>query len=286
MIPTFSFVACAVTLVICLVLPVAVLILLSRKWKLNHIPSAWFLGAAGFFIPQMLIRIPVMNGFAANPNFQQFAENHYILYCLVLAFTAGFFELAGRYGVAKILKREPMTFRRSLAAGLGHGGIEAMILIGITYINNLIYMVMIQNGSFDAVLAQSAAAGVDVSQLYAVQEALLTTSPAMFLLAGYERILTMVCHAAMSLTVCFGVWKGTPGKSMIFCLLFHTLLDSTVIINGLATPYLGNVISQNTAYLLIYTILTAAAIFAILVIKVIYQRWNNALQEAAYVQAI
>lgn len=286
MIPTLSFVTCAITLLVSLVLPVAVLAVLSRKWKLNHIPSAWFLGALGFFIPQMLIRTRVLENFAANPGFQTFVKNHYLLYCLILAFTAGAFELAGRYGVAKVLKREPMTFRRSLAAGLGHGGIEAMLLIGITYINNLIYMGMIQAGSFDAVIAQSAAAGVDPAQLYAIQDALVNTSPAMYLLAGYERLLTMVCHAAMSLTVCWGVWRGAPGKAMIACLIFHTLLDSTPIIQGLATPYLGNVISLNTAYVLIYTILTLAAVLAVIIIKTVYKRWNQALQEAAYVQAI
>jgi len=286
MIPVLSFVTAGITLFVTLILPAIVLLVLSRKWRLNHIPSAWFLGAAGFFIPQMLIRTRVLNSFAANPGFQQFMENHFVLYCLILAFSAGFFELAGRYGVAKILKREPMTFRRSLAAGLGHGSIEAMILVGVTYINNLLYMVMIQSGSFEAVIAQSAAAGVDVSQLYAVQDALLNTSPVMFLLAGYERLLTVICHVAMSLIVCWGVWRGRPGKSMVACLIFHTLLDCTPIIQGLATPYLGNVISLNTAYILIYAVLTVAAILAVIIIKTIYKRWNEALQEAAYVETI
>ena len=285
MIPTLSFITCGITLFVSLVLPVLVLIVLSRKWKLNHIPSAWFLGALGFFIPQMLIRTRMLNGFAANPGFQSFAENHYILYCLLLAFTAGAFELAGRYGIAKVLKRD-MTFRRSLAAGLGHGGIEAMILIGVTYVNNLIYMVMIRTGTFDATIAQAAAAGVDASQLYAIQDALVSTSPWMFLLAGYERLLTMVCHAAMSLTVCWGVWKGRPGKSMIACLIFHTLLDCTPILQGLATPYLGNVISQNVSYILVYSVLTAAAVLSVITIQTIYKRWNQALQEAAYVETV
>lgn len=285
MIPTLSFVTASFTLFVSLILPIVVLIVLSRKWKLNHIPSAWFLGALGFFIPQMLIRTRLLNSFAANPGFQQFAENHFLLYSLILAFTAGAFELAGRYGVAKVLKRD-MTFRRCLAAGLGHGGIEAMILIGVTYINNLLYMVMIQSGSFEAVIAQSAAAGVDVSQLYAIQDALLNTSPVMFLLAGYERLLTMICHAAMSLTVCWGVWRGRPGKSMIACLIFHTLLDCTPIISGMATPYLGNIISQNSAYAILYTLLTAAAVLSVIIIKTIYKRWNEALQEAAYVETI
>lgn len=285
MIPTLSFVTAGITLFISLILPIAVLLVLSRKWKLNHIPSAWFLGALGFFIPQMLIRTRMLNGFAANPGFQQFAENHYVLYCLILAFTAAVFELAGRYGVAKVLKRD-MTFRRCLAAGLGHGSIEAMILIGTTYINNLLYMFMIQTGAFDTLVSQSVAAGVDASQLYAIRDALVSSSPWLFLLAGYERLLTMICHIAMSLIVCWGVWRGRPGKAMIACLVFHTILDSSAIIQGLSTPYLGNLISQNTAYVLLYGLLTAAAILSVITIKTIYKRWNEALQEAAYVETI
>lgn len=285
MIPVLSFAACGVTLFISLILPILVLVVLSRKWRLNHIPSAWFLGAAGFFIPQMLIRTRLLNGFAANPNFQAFMENHYILYCLILAFTAGAFELAGRYGIAKVLKRD-MTFRRCLAAGMGHGGIESMLLIGSAYINNLIYMVLIQTGQFDALITQSAAAGVDAGQLLALKETLMTTSPWLFLLSGYERLLTMICHTAMSLTVCWGVWQGAPGKSMIACLIFHTLLDCTPVIQGLAMPYLGNVISLNTAYVLIYALLTAAAIVAVITIQTIYRRWNTALQETAYVEIL
>jgi hypothetical protein len=73
---------------------------------------------------------------------------------------------------------------------------------------------------------------------------------------------------------------------MVACLVFHTLLDCTPILQGLATPYLGNVISQNTAYVLVYSALTAAAAISVIVIKTIYKRWNEALQEAAYVETI
>lgn len=280
MINPMTILTVCITLFVSLVLPVAALIVLSRRWKLSHIPSAWFLGAAGFFIPQMLIRLPILTKLSGNPGFLSFAQNHFVLYSIALAFTAGLFELAGRYGVAKLLRKD-MTYRRAIAAGLGHGGIEAMVLIGTSYISNLVFLFMIANGSFDTLIAQTAANGVDVSSLYAAKEALLGTSPLLFLLAGYERILTMVCHCAMSLTVCWGVFRGKPGKSLLVCLLFHTLLDCTPIVTGFATPALGNVISQTTAYVFVYILLTLAAGIAVWMIRTIRSRWNAALQEAA-----
>lgn len=281
MINPMTIAACCVTLFVALVLPVAALMILSRKWKLHHVFSAWLLGAAGFFIPQMLIRLPILNLLSAQEGFQAFAQNYFPIYGFLLALTAALFELAGRYSVAKLLKKKHMTFQRSIAAGLGHGGIEAMVLIGMAYISNLVFLVMIQNGSFDGLIAQTAASGTDVSSLYAAKDALLNTPPLLFLLAGYERILTMVCHCAMSLMVCWGVWQERPGKSVLACLLFHTLLDSTAILHNLVAPF-----SQTAAYVLIYALLTAAAALAIVIIRTIHRRWNAALQEADYVPAV
>lgn len=281
MINPMTMIACCVTLFVALVLPVAALIALSRKWKLHHVVSAWLLGAAGFFIPQMLIRLPILNLLSAQAGFLTFAQNYFPIYGFLLALTAALFELAGRYSVAKLLKKKNMTFQRSIAAGLGHGGIEAMVLIGMSYISNLVMLVMIQNGGFDALIAQTAASGADVSSLYAAKDALLNTSPLLFLLAGYERILTMVCHCAMSLMVCWGVWQDRPGKSVLACLLFHTLLDCTAILNSLVAPF-----SQTAAYALIYALLTIAAVVAVVIIRTIHRRWNAALQEADYVQTV
>ncbi len=273
MVPTFTAIACIVTLFLSLILPVLVLIIFSAKNKKQGIVSAWLLGAAGFLVTQVCIRLPILSALSAQDWFLAFSQEHPLGYVFSLAFTAGLFELAGRFAVAKLLQKK-LTYRRSLAAGLGHGGIEAIVIVGMTYINNLVYIVMINTGTFDALISQTAAVGgteAVVAQLELVRDSLITTSPTMFLLAGFERLLTMVAHAAMSMIVCRGVHTGKAGKAALVCLGIHTLLDLTAGISLLA----GSALSQTTAYLLIYAILIIAAVLSLWILRDIRRRWEE-----------
>lgn len=272
MVPVSTLIACIVTLLITLVLPVAALIIFAAKQKKRGIVSAWLLGAAGFFVTQILIRLPVLTALQSQNWFLTFAHNHLFAYAFSLAFTAGLFELAGRFAVAKLMQKR-LTLRRSLAAGLGHGGIEAMILIGITYINNLAYIAMINSGSFDAVVAQTAALGVDVSQLELIKQQLLTASPALFLLAGLERVLAMTGHVAMSMLVCYGVAHRKVSICLLLCLGIHTLMDLTA---GISL-----VLPQNAAYPIIYAILTLMAVLSLFVIRELARRWKKEVSHDA-----
>lgn len=258
-----------ITLVISLILPIVVLIIYAVANKGKKVVSAWFLGAAGFFVMQVILRLPILSVVSLLPGYADFVGNHYVLYSLILGFTAGLFEVVGRLVVAKLMSKE-LTFERSVAAGLGHGGIEAMILIGITYINNLAYTFMINSGSYDLIVEQTAAMGVDVSSLYAVKESLINTPAYLFGLAGFERILAMIGHVAMTMLVCYFVSRKQTLKGVLIALGLHTLLDSvSAILSGMSTAYMGNMISQNTGYVLIYSFLVIMSIvFAAIIISI------------------
>lgn len=266
MVPTASVIFCLLTLFVSLILPVLALIIFAVKHRKQGIVSAWLLGAAGFFATQILIRLPILTALQKQSWFLSFAQNHLFAYSFSLAFTAGLFELAGRFAVAKILQKK-LTYRRSLAAGLGHGGIEAMLLVGMTYVNNLIYIFLINSGGFDAVIAQSAAAGLDISQLELIRTQLVSTPPLLFALAGLERILTMTAHVAMSMIVCYGVAHKKTIPCLLTCLGIHTLIDLTA---GISL-----VLPQNIAYTVIYVILIVMAAISLILIRKICRRWNK-----------
>ncbi len=272
MIPSSTFIACFITLFLTLILPLLVLIIMGIKNKGKGIWSAWFLGAAGFFVSQVVIRIPLLGIVSGMASVVVFSQEHFFLYVLILAFTAGLFELAGRFAAAKCLGKK-RTFRRSLAAGLGHGGIESIVLVGLTYINNLVYLFLIQSGAFDAIIAQTEAMGADPAQLIAVRDTLLQVSAPLFLAAGVERVLTMVSHAAMSVMVCYGVAAKRPLPWMLLCLGMHTLLDTTIAATGF--------FSQTIAYGIIYTCMTVMAVISIWILRKLSRRWPEAAAEPA-----
>lgn len=275
MVSTSVITAVCVTLFISLLLPPAFYIVYGIKQKGKGVWTAWLLGAAGFFVFQIMIRIPLLNLLSQNESFQAFAANHYILYCLVLAFTAGLFETGGRYAVAKILKKK-LNFERGFAAGLGHGGIEAMLLIGMTYVNNLSYIILINTGAFEGVVRQAAELGTDTAPLLALRDTFLSSGPLMFYLAGYERILTMIFHIFLSLLVCYFVRNGKDLRGILICLLLHTAADFTApVLSGLASPVLGNRISASMSYLMVYAFLTAVAAGSAAGILSMRKRWKQ-----------
>lgn len=281
MVSTGALIAIVVTLILTLIGPLVIPIVYSIRNKGKGIWLAWLLGAAGFFVLQVLIRIPILNVLATFPWFQRFAENQYVVYCLVLALTAALFEVVARFGVAKILQKNA-NYEQSVAAGFGHGGIEAIVLIGMTYVSNLLYAVMINTGAFDGVVEQTAAlAGtMDVetltAQLYQIKTALIETPAYTFYLAGYERILCVLFHTAMSLLVCYTVYKkkGLVGVGIAFAAHFCVDFVSPLV-SGLATPSLGNVISTEVSYVIIYGFLTAVGVASVVLIRKICKMWKE-----------
>lgn len=269
-----SIAAMCVTLFISLILPVIALIVYAVKNKKQGVVGAWFLGAAGFFVTQIIIRVPILSVLSLMPEFVAFAENYYVVYSLLLGLTAALFEVVGRFASAKILSKN-LTFTKGFAAGLGHGGIEAMVLVGMTYISNLLYVAMINSGTIEVVIAQTEAMGVDVTPIYTLIDSLVNSPSYLFLLAGYERILAMIGHVAMTLVVFYFMSKKQTLKGIGICVLYHFVMDSMVgIIGGLATPYLGSVVSQNVSYAITYVFLTAMAAVAIVAICKIRAAWK------------
>lgn len=272
MVSTISIMAMCITLVITLVMPILLYVFYGLRKKSNVVWIAGALGAAGFAILQLDIRIPLLNKVAVLPSFTEWVSQHYIVYCLLLAFSAGLFEVIGRYAAAKILcfkkKITPeLTYETGIAAGIGHGGIEAVLLIGMTYINNLLFSFMVNSGTWDITLQEIKVAAeqlgdMNLYQTYAaIPQQLIETPWYLYLAAGYERILTIIAHIAMTMIVFYFVSRKKDIVGIFICLLCHTVLDFvSAVLSGMSTEYLGSVLSQDMSYVLVYIFLTLAAI--------------------------
>lgn len=278
MVSTASMIAIIITLFITLIAPVIVWIIYGVKNKGKGVWKALALGAAGFVLLQMIIRMPILNIVSLVPGFGTFVAEYYVVYCLILAFTAALFEVVARFGVAKILQKK-INYEQGVAAGLGHGGIEAILIVGMTYINNLLYAIMINSGTFAQTIEAVAATdttGMAEAQLLAIQASLVEAPSYLFYLAGYERVLTVIFHTAMSLLVCYLVYKKKAVLGVGIAFVMHFLVDFIApLINGLATPYLGSVITEETAYVIIYSFLTVVAIASFVVIVMIGKKWKK-----------
>lgn len=172
------------------------------------------------------------------------------LYALYGALMAAVFEETGRYLGMKFIMRNHLTKENALMYGVGHGGIEAMFLLGITSINNLANAMMINDGSMTGVLAELD----EATRQTAVQGlAVLWETPAsLFFAAGFERIIAICLQIALSVLIYRAV-KEKNGRWYWTAFGAHFAVDfAAVLLSSISIALTEIVIAVMTAAVVWY----------------------------------
>lgn len=213
------------TLIIIILFPVSLGIYLYKKENITWKP--FLIGALVFFIFQFMTRLPIISILNTQIWFQNMINNFIFGVVIVGGISAGLFEEIGRYLGFKYLLKNKLCWKNGVAMGIGHGGMEAIGLVGLTYINNIIMSIMINTGAFDRVVAPNLSE--QTAELIKYQ--FIDTSSHLFLAAGIERIFSIIIQIALSLVILYGV----ANKIIIFLLygiILHTFVNvSTVMIS-------------------------------------------------------
>ena len=229
MVNPLSMAAMVFTALVALLLPIVLVVVLYIKKRISLL--AVLVGALVFVVFQLLTRIPLLNMLATTPFYQAMSQNLLAL-ALFLGLTAGLFESVGRYVAFRFFLKSRLQIKNGVAYGLGHGGIEAILLVGVAYLNNLVVSVMINTGQFQAVAPTLGA------RAEAVRTALTDTSATLFLVPGLERMLTLIIQVALSLVVLFAVRDRKP-LYLLYAILLHALVDAPlVLLSSLPNPIL------------------------------------------------
>ena len=248
MVQTASIIAFSVNILICFGLPIVCLIRLVAA-KASPLRPV-LVGAGVFILFQLILRIPLLNYVFSPMDWFVQMTVHPWLYGIFLGLTAGLFEEIGRWLGYKSLIKPRTAWTDGVAFGVGHGGIEAITLVGLTNINSLVYVLAINNGSYASLMASVPQATAD-----AVYQSLTTAAPFDILLGGLERVFAFSIQIALSLLVLYAVRQ----KKIIYlglAVLLHMLIDAPVVI--LPRVFGFSVYALETVYLVLAV---AAALF-------------------------
>ena len=212
MVSGFTVFCISVTAVICLALPTILALVMIVKYKASW--KAFALGAAVFAIFQLFTRIPILAFLQNDAGFILFTQTSTVLYMILLALSAGVFEEAGRFLGMRFFMQKNLTWKNGVVFGLGHGGIEAFVLVGLNYLFMLFNLT-----------DQNTAAAIAGTPAY------------MFLVAGLERILTIAIHTGMTMLVLYSV-KYKRISYLLYAIAFHTAVDGGAL---LSLPFGSNV---------------------------------------------
>ncbi|HLG62880.1 MAG TPA: YhfC family glutamic-type intramembrane protease [Ktedonosporobacter sp.] len=178
--------------------PIILAIIARRRLKVGW--RYFGFGALIFFVFQMITRVPaviILQNVLAHQ--LQASAPFRISWLVILAITAGLFEEVGRYvGYRFLMRREEKTWNKAVMYGIGHGGLESMLLVGgqqlLTLINILTLMYILNANPAALPAAQHA----QVVRQFAALNAQPVWSP---LLAAWERLWTLPVHIALSVMV-------------------------------------------------------------------------------------
>jgi uncharacterized membrane protein YhfC len=181
-------------------------------------------GALIFFLFQLITRVPavqIIQGLIA----PQLQASRVLLFVWigVLALTAGLFEEVGRYvGYRWLMGREDKTWRKAVMYGLGHGGLESIVLVGGLVLLTLINLIALSN--MDLNLLPPAQRTLVQQQLAA-----LSQQPAWLPLVGaYERLWTVPIQVALSVTV-LQVFRRGSLVWLWLAIFAHALVDFVTV---------------------------------------------------------
>ncbi|MGG6431930.1 YhfC family intramembrane metalloprotease [Anoxybacillus sp. D401a] len=134
------------------------------------------------------------------------------------ALAAGVFEEIGRYVGFRFMLKNNRTYGDGLSFGLGHGGMEAVLISAFSAVNMMVISQLVQTGQFDQVASSLPATQVEMLRT------ILNQPDWMYVLGGIERTFAIAIHVALSLLVLYGVRKG-QFRYVVYAILIHALID-------------------------------------------------------------
>lgn len=181
---------------------------LCSPFNTKHTMRRFFLfGCIAFLVSQVALRIPILTYIL--PNFVWYNALQFTpwLNALFLGGTAGIFEEGARLiALRLLLKRQTLendnphtTLRQGIAFGLGHGGIEAFIFVGL---NTLVALF------------------TDFQQ-----QTLIWLG-----IAWFERLFAIAFHVGATLIVLYGLKVGRPLLYTAIATALHTLINGMAIL--------------------------------------------------------
>ncbi|GGJ57444.1 putative membrane protein YhfC [Anoxybacillus voinovskiensis] len=134
------------------------------------------------------------------------------------ALAAGVFEEIGRYIGFRFMLKNHRTFGDGLSFGIGHGGMEAVLIGGLSAVNMMVMSHLVQTGQFEQVASSLPATQVEMLKT------MLNQPDWVYVLGSIERMFAIAIHMALSLLVLYGVRKG-QFRYVVYAIFIHALID-------------------------------------------------------------
>ena len=210
--------------VLAITIPVVLIVAWKMYTKLSLVP-VW----VGFMVfisfSRMLEMIPHSLFLLSSNPVSKAINGNVVLYVIYAATVAALFEETGRYLAFRFVLTKHPNKETAVTYGIGHGGIECVLVLGVTYIQYYAYGQLINSGSMDKMLSAYKDSSQSVDALNQLITNIKGVTKMTCYMADLERISAMMVQIALSILVFQAVYVA--GKKYMYwvAVALHFLTD-------------------------------------------------------------
>lgn len=224
---TSSMLFMLLTAVLGIALPLITAIIWCKK---KHEPfTTVLIGAATFLLFAIVIEKPLQAlVISLDSPVSQFVNARPVLWGIIVGLFPGVFEETGRFVAFKTVLRKRKQRETGLSHGIGHGGFEALFILGITYIEYFVFAIMLNQGSFVELMIEPVKDTLTpevVKQITGIVEQITTFSAATMGVALVDRLIAFLYHIGASIMVFYAVKDKKKWWLYPLSILIHTVID-------------------------------------------------------------
>jgi uncharacterized membrane protein YhfC len=214
--------------------PMAVAVWWSKR---SGVPmSVWGAGALVFIVSQCELRLPwqIPLGMWVGPHLH---GSRWLGFAWIAAsaFTAGLFEEVGRWAGYRWLVKKERSFRTGVMFGLGHGGVESMVLVGMTLFGTLAtYVILVTAPSLLQLPPET------LDKLVKTMSSLHAGD---FVASSVERVMALTFHVACSLVVLQCFVRGSKWW-VVLAVAMHFVADFVAVGGAVELKSYGTLVAE------------------------------------------
>lgn len=205
-------------------IPVVLIVAWKMYTKRSLVP--FWVGVMVFIaFSRMLEMIPHSLFLLSSNPVSKAINGNVVLYVIYAATVAALFEETGRYLAFRFVLTKHPNKETAVTYGIGHGGIECILVLGVTYIQYYAYGQLINNGSMDKMLSAYKDSSQSVDALNQLITNIKGVTKMTCYMADLERISAMMVQIALSILVFQAVYVA--GKKYMYwvAVALHFLMD-------------------------------------------------------------
>ncbi|MCZ8522034.1 MULTISPECIES: YhfC family intramembrane metalloprotease [Paenibacillus] len=136
---------------------------------------------------------------------------------------AAIFENAGRWLGFSYLLKNRQERKDGIAVGIGHGGIEILLISVLLGIGGIALASMINTGTFEQLL-RAEATPEQLALFQGFKDRMIHATPGEYWLGAFERIPAMGIQIALSVTVLYGI-RARRAVYLLYAVGAHAFID-------------------------------------------------------------